>query len=98
MRTLNTLEIQNISGGIDISFFYGALSGAQKADYPSTAIICSLIGAAEAALVSMASLAPVGIVVGVPVAAVAGATMGTIGYAVGSLFSGVTPQQTVVIR
>lgn len=98
MRTLNTLEIQNISGGIDISFFYGALSGAQRADYPSTAIVCSLIGAAEATLVSMASLAPVGIIVGVPVAAVAGATMGTIGYAIGTLFSNASTSQTVVIR
>lgn len=96
MRELQQQEINHISGGIDIAFFYGALRGAESADYGATMGHCALFGAVLAGVLSSACIVPAGLIA-VPFGAAVEMTMGSIGYFIGSLAAN-PAQHTVVIR
>jgi hypothetical protein len=97
MRELQKQEINHVSGGIDIAFFYGALRGAESADYASTIGHCALFGAALAGILSSTSVIPAVGLVAVPCGAFIEMVMGSIGYVLGSMAAN-PPAHTVVIR
>ena len=91
MRKLNNKEIQEVSGGIDPCFFYGAIAGASGADLDSTIKNCLLFGGVVGGILSCNSFPPIGIVLGVPVGALVEAFTGYVGYALGHAVAGPTP-------
>jgi len=96
MRELQNQEMSHVSGGIDIALFYGALRGVENSDFAATIGHCALFGAALGAVLSSASLIPMGMVA-VPAGAMMEMAMGSIGYFIGNLAANPTPH-TIVIR
>ncbi len=85
MRELNSIESQQVSGGVELAFFLSIISGATGCSQSNTIAYSALWGGLVGGVAGL-PLFIVGSLVTAPIGFVFGALEGLIGYKIGSLF------------
>ena len=93
MRELNNKEIQNVSGGIDLTFFGGLYAGVENLNFHKTMKWCGLVGLVEGGLAG-AYHSTLLILPFAPVGAFVGVCMGYLGYTIGNIFAEPAPSSS----